>query len=261
MGTVSKALKLLDYFSRSRPEIGLSDLMRLSGMNKATVYRLLSELQAHGVVEQVGAGRMYRLGPAVLRLAAVREATVPMREVATGALQRLSDATGETAHLSQVQGDRLATLAYTYSPAHGTAVRMEDAEFVPFHATSTGLAVLAFAAPAFRARILAAPLPAYTSDTPTDPADIRTRLDRIRNIGLAEMIGGFEADVHSLAVPLFDATAICIGAVAVATPTTRMTHDLRSRIIAELFDSAHHMAALWGGSLPDKLQKVWADAV
>ena len=75
------------------------------------------------------------------------------------------------------------------------------------------------------------------------------------------MTGGFEADTHSLAVPLIDATTTCIGAVAVAAPTTRMTHDLRSRIIAELFDSAHHRVALWGESLPDALKKVRADAV
>ena len=75
MGTVSKALDLLNLFNRAQPLIGLSDLSRLAGVNKATCYRLMSELQAHGLVEQVGSGREYRLGPAVLRLAALREAS------------------------------------------------------------------------------------------------------------------------------------------------------------------------------------------
>ncbi|MDJ0627144.1 MAG: IclR family transcriptional regulator [Rhodobacter sp.] len=259
MGTVSKALSLLDFFSRSQPEIGLSELTRASGLNKATVYRLLSDLQIHGFVEQTGA-RAYRLGPAVLRLAAIREATVPMRQIVQATLDRLSDTTGETSHLAQIQGDRLVTLAYAYSPAHGTAVRMEDAAVTPFHATATGLAVLAFAGPAFCDRRLAQPLPAFTPDTPTDPADIRARLGRIRASGYSESVGGFEADVHSLAVPLFDATA-CIGAVAVATPKSRMTPALRARIIAALFDAAHDIVALWGGFLPDELQRLWVDAV
>ena len=74
-------------------------------MNKATTHRLLGELAAHGFVEQVGSGREYRLGPAVLRLAALREAAVPMRELAQTVLAELAAATGETAHMSLLQGD------------------------------------------------------------------------------------------------------------------------------------------------------------
>ena len=261
MGTVSKALTLLDYFSRTRPEIGLSDLARLSGMNKATVYRLLCELQAHGLVEQTHSGRAYRLGPAVLRLASLREATVPMRDVARNALQTLSDSTGETAHLSQVQGGRLVTLAYSYAQAHGTSVRMDDAQVLPVHATSSGLAWLAFCPDDARERILAAPLPAFTADTPTTAADVRARLDRIRATGIADSVGGFEADVHSIAVPLFDAAGVCNGAVAVATPTARMSPALRATIIEALLAGAHDIVALWGGFPPNGLQRVWANAI
>ncbi len=259
MGTVSKALILLEHFTRSRPEIGLSDLARLAGMNKATVYRLVTELQSHGFVEQTN-GRMYRVGPAVLRLAALREATVPLRAAALQALQALSDRTGETAHLSQLQGDRLVTYAYTYAQAHGTSVRMEDAELLPFHATSSGLAVLAFAAPAFRDQILAAPLPALTPETPTDPAEIRARLDRVRATGVSDSTGGFERDVHSLAVPLFDDTATCTAAVAVAAPAARMTPSLRATITTALQDTARALTETWGGVVPEDLQEAWSDA-
>jgi len=70
---------LLDFFSRARPQVGLSDMARLSGMNKATVHRLLNELTARESVKQTGTGREYQLGPAFLRLAALRENAVPMR--------------------------------------------------------------------------------------------------------------------------------------------------------------------------------------
>ena len=82
MGTTSKALSLLRLFSSSQPEIGLTELSRQSGMNKATVYRLMSDLAEHGFVEQVGADRMYRIGPGIMRLAVLREATVPLRSIA-----------------------------------------------------------------------------------------------------------------------------------------------------------------------------------
>ncbi len=82
MGTTSKALSLLDFFSRAQPLIGLSQMSRLAGINKASTHRLLGELADFGLVEQVTPGREYRLGPAFLRLAALREQNVPMRETA-----------------------------------------------------------------------------------------------------------------------------------------------------------------------------------
>lgn len=260
MGTVAKALTLLDYFSRSRPEIGLSEFARLSGASKATVYRLLSDLQQAGFVEQTGTGRAYRLGPAFVRLASLREAAVPTREVAMGVLRRLSDATWETAHLSLLQGDTLTTLAHTYSSRHGTRVIIDDSEELPLHGTASGLAILAFSAPETVERTLTRPMQAFTDDTPTDPDTIRARLGRIRETGLAHSVGGFEADVHGVAVPLFNAASDCIGAVAVAAPVARMTDALRATIENELMQAAREIVELWGGFLPADLQEVWNDA-
>ncbi|MEZ5716706.1 MAG: IclR family transcriptional regulator [Paracoccaceae bacterium] len=251
MGTVAKALSLLDFFNRARPAIGLSDMARLSGMNKATVHRLLTELQAQGFVEQTGSGREYRLGPAFLRLAALREAAVPMRDLAAGVLADLSAATHETAHVSLLQGDTLITVAFAYSAHHGTRVAMDDAEVLTFHNTSSGLAVLAFAPAEFTDRALARPLEKRTDKTETDPARIRAALTDIRRSGMAQNEGGFEADVHSHAVPLFDARARVIGAIAVAAPTARMTPDHQTLIQHELRHHALRLTRLMGGFLPD----------
>ena len=92
MGTVSKALSLLTNFNQSRTEIGLSEIARLAGVNKATAYRLLTELQAGGFVEQTGADKSWRLGPEILRLARVREAAVPMTTASRAILDRLAAA-------------------------------------------------------------------------------------------------------------------------------------------------------------------------
>ena len=250
MGTTSKALSLLNFFNRARSEIGLSDMARLSGMNKATVHRLMTELAQHGFVEQIGSGREYRLGPAVLRLAALREHTVPMREIAQRVLDDLSQATGETAHMSVLSGQTLATTAYTYSHAHGTMVMMEDAEVLDLHATSSGLSVLAFSAPTFIDAVLSVPLNARTPQTMTDPDAIRAMLPAIRARGYAMSVGGFEEDVHSYAVPVFDAQMRAMGAVAVATPVSRMTEGLRARILDELMTRVPALTRLMGGFLP-----------
>lgn len=251
MGTVTKALSLLDFFSPSQIEIGLSDMARLSGLNKATVYRLLSELQSQGFVEQTGQHRVYRIGSAVLRLAALRESSVPLLSVSREILQTLCEATGETAHMSIVQGTRLDALAYTYSPAHATKVTMDDAEILAFHATSSGLAVLAFAEETFVAEILSAPLPALTARTMTQPEQVRTALEEVRRTGLAESIGGFEVDVHSNAAPVFGPDALPLGAVAVAAPESRVTPERRALIREQVKACAADLTARTGGFPPE----------
>ncbi|WP_372571145.1 IclR family transcriptional regulator [Ruegeria jejuensis] len=250
MGTVSKALSLLSLFNHGRLEIGLSDITRLSGMNKATVYRLMSELQAQGFVEQIGNDRAYRLGPEVLRLAALREATVPLLSVSQDILRYLCESTGETAHMSIVQGRQLNTLTHAYSPQHGTRVTMDDAEILSFHGTGSGLAFLSFAEDGFVDDILAGPLAVHTPQTQTDPQKLRAALAQARALGIAESIGGFEADVHSHAAPIFGPDQRPIGALAVAAPMSRMTVDLKSRIRRELKAAALDLTQRIGGFCP-----------
>ena len=78
---VEKALRLLTLFSEQRPELGLSELARLAGYDKATSRRLLVALQRYGLIEQSPGSRRYRLGTTVLQLARIREA-VGLRSLA-----------------------------------------------------------------------------------------------------------------------------------------------------------------------------------
>lgn len=250
MGTVSKALSLLTLFTQHRTLIGLSDITRLSGLNKATAFRLLSELQAGGFVEQAGDARAYRLGPEVLRLAALREAAVPLLSVSRTILKNLCEATGETAHLSAVRGTQLNTLNHCYSPRHATRVMMDDAEILSFHATASGLAILAFSPPEFVDTILSKPLEKFTENTKIDAQKIRSVLVQIRANGLAESVGGFETDVHSHAAPVFGPDQIPIGALAIAAPKARITKTQQTAIQAELAGAACDLTRQIGGFFP-----------
>lgn len=251
MGTVSKALSLLSFFGQTRRAIGLSDMARLSGLNKATAYRMLSELQEQGFVEQVGTDRSYRLGPEVLRLAALRELAVPMLSVSRVMLQRLCEATGETAHVSLMQGTKLNALAHAYSTRHATRVMMDDDYILPFHATASGLAVLAFAPEDLRSAVLAAPLARFTDRTVTDPGRLRALLQAVRTSGIAESVSGLEADVHAHAAPIFGTADTPIGAIAVAAPVSRMSAGQKRLIETELRAAARELTLRTGGFWPD----------
>lgn len=252
MQTVDKAMELLGIFSPEQPEIGLSDLARSAQFDKATTRRLLLALVKHGVVEQNEETRQYRLGPGVLRLARLREATTPLDSIVRPVLARLVDQTGETAHFV-VNTDRdISTIAVVESPK-SNRVSMGEGEILPRHATATGIAMLAFSTSAFVDGLLARDLAAYTDYTVTDVTALRKWLARTRKNGFSINKEGYEPDVCSLAAAVFDAGGSPVGAVAVAAPVSRFGASTKTLIRDVVTTAALDITHALGGEPPAAL--------
>ena len=250
MRTVEKALKLLDYFDETRPSIGLSALARLAGVDKATVLRMLQDMALAGLVEQDPVTREWRLGAGILRLARLREAAFPAAGVINPVLARLAEQTGETAHASLRAGSDLGTIGVVES-TRSNRVYIEPGLVLPLHATASGLAYTAFARPETRAEVLARHLAAHTATTPIDATALAARIDKVRACGYACADQTYEAEVYGIAMPLFGADGFACGALAVATPASRLDSALRSRILTALFEAAREATLGMGGRIPD----------
>lgn len=247
MSTVEKTLKLLGYLKTTSPELGLSQFTRLTGDDKASVHRRLTELTRAGFLEQDPVSKRYRLGSALTRLALTREQSFPRVESARRVLERLFAEIGETVHVSLVQGYAgLSTLAHIDDQSHGNRVYIEPADLLPFHATASGIVVLAFSDPAFRARVLATGLERLTDATPTDPALLSLHVEDARRSGFGRSEGAYEPDVFSVAAPLFDATGACCGAIATAMPRARFDESAERRILPALAQAAKTLSTTWG---------------
>jgi len=255
MSTTGKALSLLNFFTENRLEIRLSDMAKLADMDKATVHRHLTALKNAGILEQIGTDRIYRMGPEVLRLANLRESAVPLLEVAKSILKHLSRDRSETTHLSLLKNEVLVTVAYSYSRAHAMAIMMGDNDSHPLHATSSGLAVLAYSAPEFINRILKSPLQEYTQNTVTDPNQIHELLQEVRLKGFSESIGGFEDNTHSIAAPVFNHAGQAIGAISVTAPPLRVGDLERGATSKAVMDAAQNLTRQTGGVYPIQFLK------
>ncbi|QFT59578.1 HTH-type transcriptional regulator KipR [Sulfitobacter sp. THAF37] len=251
MGTITKALELLDHFTKARSEIGLGDFVRLTGRDKATVHRHLTELEQNGFLEQDAISRAYRLGPALLRLTAVREAAFPVRRLLRPIVTELAEDIGELAHASLLQGDMLSSVFHFDPLRHGTQVSFDAAEMLPLHATSSGLAVLAFSGAEMTDRVLGQTLPAMTDKTITDPDVLRDLLEEVRGTGISQLDSAFDTEVTSQGAPLFGLHGRVIGALSVAVPRVRATPRMMAHITPRLRAAAHAATQSLGGRYPD----------
>lgn len=249
MSTVDKALSVLDLFSESRASIGLSEASRLLQRDKATVQRYLSVLNERGFLEQDPLTRAYHLGPAVTRLALVRDRTYPVQVSVRRRLRKLVVDTGETAHVSHFQKGGLSEVLIEETTFNGTRVYIDPAELLPLHASASGIALLSAMPFERAARLLGQSLDRYTQATPTNLEDVLHLVRLAKDRRYALMAGTFEIDVVGMAAPIFDFGNQVCGAVAVAMPVSRFNKDVEQRNHAHIIHTAHDISRLYGANL------------
>ena len=249
MQTVDKAMKLLGYFSVAEPEIGLSELARLASFDKAATRRFLVALANHGFIEQDGNTRKYRLGPAFLRLARIRETTRPLARMVQRSLDELTQATGETAHGSTFSGEYLSIIGIA-EPQRPTRVSVDPSQPLPLHATASGLACLAFLDEDTVRQLLAGiSLRKHTDHTCVSKRDLKAQLAATRERGYSMAVRTFDEEVISVAAPILDATGIAIGAISVASIASRFGRESERRISRCVLKAASDVTEATGGTI------------
>ncbi|WP_166418759.1 IclR family transcriptional regulator [Cochlodiniinecator piscidefendens] len=250
MGTTLNSLKLLDYFTIAKPELGLSQVVRQTNMNKATVLRHLKELCEYGLLEQSPTTKLYSIGPVALRLAGVREATKPVLVAAHQIMKEQAVITRESLHLSLLNGNELQNAAVEESRFHSVRVTFIPSEILPIHATASGAIMLAFGPETLKEHLKNQILPSYSDSTITDPSQILRYAQKVQTSGWAESPGAREAGVHGFSAPVFGPDQIAIGAIACAVPQSRVTPSLRTEILQSLQIASRDITVAFGGLTP-----------
>jgi len=252
--TVDKAMKLLNIFSIQKPEIGLSELARLSGFDKAATRRFLVALQKHDFIDQDSETRKYRLGNGFLHLSKIREATFSIEDIIGASIEKLSSITKETSHAALISNKQLKTICISF-PSRSNRVHLDHGEIMPMHATSSGLTYMAYSKIPIES-LLPETLTTYTDQTLNSIDSISSELKKITLNGFGSYSNGYESDVIGIAVPIFSANQDLIGTMAVASPTSRITDELRTKIQQSLFTETITITKKLGGEIPLSYQRI-----
>jgi DNA-binding IclR family transcriptional regulator len=222
VGTVSKALELLNIMAEPNAPAGLTKLALAAGYDKATTRRMLLELSANGFVEQDSETRNYALGPALQFLGRARENSFPLLRTLQPFVRNLAKQTEEMVHASEYGNGVLYSICIEES-TRANRVSLDLGQKLPLHATASGIAFLAKASDAIIEVALRKPLKDFTRKTPTQRDSLLRSIIAARELGYSIGNQTFDEGVHSVAAAFTGPQAKPLGTIAIAMPSIRAT--------------------------------------
>jgi IclR family transcriptional regulator, acetate operon repressor len=246
--SIDRAVAILRCFDGRRPELGVSEIARSTGLSTTTVHRLLAAMQKNHLVRQTGTKR-YGLGPFLLQLANSGAIPRTFRETALPFMTDLRDEFDETVGLHELIGssDRIVVAQVE---SHQELRRTYTDFGVPIRLAYGGpsKAILSAFPAELRRRYLAEPIEAVTEATPVDPVEIERELEVARARGYAESRGQRTVGIYALAAPVFDHTQKVIGAIGLSVPHVRMTDALADRMGTRVREVAWELSTALGAT-------------
>lgn len=250
--SVRRAIALLKIFSDARPEWGLSDLAREVDLNKTTAYRLLTALEAEGMVVQNPVTEAWRLGSGTIALGALALRSNDLVRTARPELHRLVRETGETASLEVLVGDEILILDAAEGPSL-LGASSEVGTRWPAHATSTGKVLLAARRAGIgkttRPRRSGPPrrLRKLTPRTITGQDRLNRELGRVLERGWATAVEELEVGYVAMAAPVRDHELHVLAAVSIGGPASRLTEERIPELAPRIVRAADRISRGLGG--------------
>lgn len=233
VGSVQRAVDILDLFGEGCPELGTTEIAQALGLHKSTVSTLVATLAANGYLEQNSATRKYLLGLKILERSAVLLARMDIRRVAHPFLDQLRDWRGESVNMGIRDGDVVVYIDQLPG-THATALREEVGKRAPLHSTALGKALIAWLpATELQAIIADYDLTPRTPRTIVSQSDFLEELEKTRERGYAMDDEEHEAGGRCIGAPVFDRGGRPVAAVSQSAPLPRVPLD-QVPVVAEM---------------------------
>ncbi|MFJ9391717.1 IclR family transcriptional regulator [Nocardioides sp. NPDC101246] len=230
---LGKAVTILRAFTVDDQVLSLAELVRRTGLPKATVHRVAGDLVTNRLLERTSLG--YRLSGGLFELGMRASVERSLLELAMPFLQDLYERTHETVHLGVREGRDVVYVAkiggHRQAPTPSrTGGRM------PVHCTAIGKVLLAYSDAEVRQEILNGPLERRTPHTIVAPGLLERQLDAVLENGVAFEHEESAAGLQCIAAPVLTDADRVLAAISITGPVGRFrpeTHTDAVRAAAQ----------------------------
>lgn len=251
VGVITKVLHILELLDQTPAGLQLKEMAEKTGINKSTVHRFVSHLEAEAYLFRDVSGT-YTLGPKLTRLGEGISFQATLCKICRPTLEHLWKLTGETINLAVLDGsdvlylDILETL-HTFRLVSKIGMRR------PFHCTSLGKAIVANIDDEQAKKKLFARVQfdeGKTLRSITSIGRLKRDLINIRDRGYALDEGEAVTGVRCLGAAIFGADGKVVGGISISGPMVRVTRDRLPLFSAEIREAARQISSRLGYRAP-----------
>lgn len=230
-----RALDILLCFTQ-KPKLSLTEISRMTELNKSTVYRLLATLEEKGFLFRDPDTEKYRLGFRIWELSAHLSRTDDPAVLFLPGMEGLRDQIEET--VSLYVRDALERVRVQAVESFQAIRRVAPVGArMPLAVGAAGKVLVAFAEPLEQAKILSHPRWPDNVDKEYYTGQLR----EIREKGFATSVEEREAGTSAVAVPIFDQEGNIVAALAVSGPVGRLTEERMKEVVPRVLEAAERM--------------------
>ncbi len=245
-GVLAHVCAILDCFSIDRPDIGVREVARMTGLTTSTAGRLMSSMKERGILKQNAGSRSYTLGMRLLTWTGVYLTALDIRTVSQPIMAELQQSTQETISLYVLDGMDRVCVERLESPQNVRIIARLGRR-LPLYAGSAGKAILAFLPETkIREVIEASGLAPFTARTITDPAILYQELEKVKQKGYSVSYGEWIQDATGVAAPIFGVGKEVLGSLTISGPSQRLSKDMIERYATEVVNAASDISRQMG---------------
>lgn len=227
---VTRALQVLEAFRIGERHLSLAELSRRTGLHNSTVLRLARTLALAGYMVQREEGE-WRLGPAAGWLGARYQAGFDIHNVVEPTLRELSQTTQESASFYVREGHERSCIARIEGPQsvrHHVRIGMR----LPLDLGAPGRVILAFS------------------------GEAGTVYETIRRRGFHVSMGERDAQVSSVAAPVFGLNWRLLGSMCISGPSARLKLRQLESHAQTVMDAANRLSYALAGASSEETPRV-----
>ncbi len=224
MKSLPKAMHLLECFSNEKPELGVTEISKMLGVQKSTVHNIAATFVKLGYLSQNQETGKYYLGVKLLQFSYIVNNHIGFREFFLPYMKQIAEELHETTYLAIPHGDEVLYIECSY-PRESTTSRNILGERAPMYCTAIGKAMLAFLPQDKQLEYTSRTFFQFTKNTIQSQTALLNEISIIRNRGYSIDNMEHEYGITCIGIPIFGNDGRVMAGISISGPSLRFSKE------------------------------------